>query len=74
MDDRSVTDRAIGSQSGSQVVRKVNDTPVLNVRSFADTYGFDIATEHGSVKHTGILSQANIPDDRCVACHKSGSL
>jgi hypothetical protein len=51
----------------------MNDTPVLNVRSLADTDGFDISTKHSPVKHTGVLSQANIPDDCGVACHKSGS-
>jgi hypothetical protein len=52
----------------------VKDAPVLNVRPLADTDGLDIATEHSSVKHTRVQSQANIANDCGGPCHKSRSL
>ena len=58
-----MTDRAPRTDGRIEVVSEVNNRVVLNVTPLAHDDPPDVATEYGTVKHTGVRTQRDVSHD-----------
>jgi hypothetical protein len=59
MDDSSVANDNIGADHCWHTVVNVYNAPILNIRARADPDARHIATQHGTMPHTHLLSKVN---------------
>jgi hypothetical protein len=52
VDDGSVTDCAVGADRGSEIIRKVDDTSILHICSFANLDCFNVSSQDSTVENT----------------------
>jgi hypothetical protein len=71
MDDSGVTDRAVGSDRGSEIIGKVDYASILQICSFAYPDRINVSAEDSAVENTGVTAQSDIPDECGIGCHKS---
>ena len=72
MDDRPVADRAIRTDDGREIIGKVDDRAVLDVRPLADDDRFDVATQDAPVENARVLGEPDVAHDPRVGGDEGG--
>jgi hypothetical protein len=71
MDDSGVTDRAVGSDRGSEIIGEVDYASILHICSFAYPDRINVSSQDSAVENTRVTAQADIPDECGIGCHES---